>query len=78
VVTEYLRDAKLGGNPPLDGIKYCSARREGGICYVLFIDDYGVEPKAGDLTADEAREEHWRKAKAISLITRGGAMQKNR
>jgi hypothetical protein len=64
VITEYLRDAKLGGDPPLDGIKYRSARRKGGICYVLFIDEYGVEPNAGALTSDEAQDEHWRKPKA--------------
>ena len=64
VVTEYLRDAKLERDPPLDGIKYRSARRKGGICYVLFIDEYGVEPNAGDLTADEAQDEQWHKPKA--------------
>jgi hypothetical protein len=64
VITEYVRDAKLGGDPPLDGIKYRSARRNGGICYVVFIDEYGVEPNPGDLTADEAQDERWQKPKA--------------
>ena len=63
VVTEYLRDAKLEGDPPLDGIKYRSSRRKGGICYVLFIDEYGVEPKDGDLTANDAEDERWRMPK---------------
>jgi HEPN superfamily RES-like protein/RES domain-containing protein len=57
VVTEYLRDAMLGGDPPIDGIKYLSARRRGGVCYVLFIDEYGVEPNDGDLTANEDEDE---------------------
>jgi HEPN/RES N-terminal domain 1/RES domain len=52
VVTEYLRDADLDGNGPVVGIKYRSARRKGGICYVLFIDEYGVKPNAGDSTPD--------------------------
>jgi hypothetical protein len=64
VVTEYLRDAKLGGDPPLEGIKYRSARRDGGVCYVLFMDKYGVEPNGGDLTAKEDEDERvWRKPK---------------
>ena len=63
VVTEYLRDARLGGDPPLDGIKYRSARRKSGICCVLFIDEYGIEPKDGDLTANDAEDERWRMPK---------------
>ena len=61
VVTEYLRDATLDGLPPVEGIKYLSARRKGGICYVLFIDEYGVEPNDGDLTTTDADDERWRK-----------------
>jgi RES domain len=64
VITEYLRDAKLGGDPPVEGIKYRSARRKEGICYVLFIDEYGVEPNAGDLSRDDDEDERvWRKPK---------------
>ena len=64
VVTEYLRDAKLDGLPPVEGIKYRSARRKGGTCYVLFIDEYCVEPKDGDLAAKDAEDERvWRKPK---------------
>jgi hypothetical protein len=64
VITEYLRDATLDGDGPLDGIKYRSARRKGGTCYVLFIDEYGVEPNDGDQTASDAEDERWRKPKA--------------
>jgi hypothetical protein len=64
VVTEYLRDVKLGGDRPIDGIKYRSARKRGGICYVLFTDELGVEPNAGDLDADDDEDERvWRKPK---------------
>jgi hypothetical protein len=64
VVTEYLRDAKLDDESPVEGIKYRSARSKGGICYVLFIDEYGVEPNAGDLTANDNEDERvWRKPK---------------
>ena len=64
VVTEYLRDAKLDGEPPVEGIKYRSARRKDGICYVLFLDEYEVEPNDGDLTAnDEEDERVYRKPK---------------
>ena len=64
VVTEYLRDAKLDGLPPVEGIEYRSARRKRGICYVLFIDEYGVEPNEGDLTANDGQDERvYRKPK---------------
>jgi hypothetical protein len=63
VVTEYLRDAKLDDLPPVDGIKWRSARNKGGVCYVLFIDEYGVEPNAGDLTSKDDEGERWRKPK---------------
>ncbi len=62
VITEYLRDAKLDGGR-VDGIKYRSARNKGGICYVLFIDEYGVEPNTGDLSAEQVEQEQWRKPK---------------
>lgn len=62
VITEYLRDAKLDGRR-VDGIKYCSARNNGGICYVLFMDEYGVEPNDGDLTDEQIENEQWRKPK---------------
>jgi len=60
VITEYLRDAKLAGNQ-IDGIKYRSARNKGGICYVFFIDEYGVQPNPGDLSVQEVEAEHCRK-----------------
>ncbi|GBQ22076.1 RES domain-containing protein [Gluconacetobacter sacchari DSM 12717] len=62
VITEYLRDVKLGGGR-VDGIKYRSARNKSGICYVLFIDEHGVEPNAGDLSAEQVENEQWRKPK---------------
>ncbi len=62
VVTEHLRDAKLNGGQ-VDGIKYRSARNKGGVCYVLFIDEYGVEPNTGDLSAEQVEDEQWRKPK---------------
>ncbi len=64
VITEYLRDAKLGGKPPVEGIKYLSARKPGGICYVLFIDAFGVEPKASDLSGNDESDERWRRPKS--------------
>jgi hypothetical protein len=64
VVTEYLRDARLDGLPPAEGIKYRSARNRRGICYVLFIDEHGVEPNAGDLAPNDDEDERvWRKPK---------------
>jgi hypothetical protein len=64
VVTEYLRDAKLDGLSPVEGIKYRSARRKSGICYVLFIDKCGVEPREGDLKANDDEDERvYRKPK---------------
>ena len=62
VITEYLRDATLDGGR-VDGIKYRSTRNEGGICYVLFIDGYGVQPNTGDLSANQVEDEQWRKPK---------------
>jgi hypothetical protein len=62
VITEYLRDTKLNGRQ-VDGIKYRSARSKGGICYVLFVDEYGVQPNAGDLSAEQVEHEQWRKPK---------------
>ncbi|WP_234729385.1 HEPN-associated N-terminal domain-containing protein [Acidocella facilis] len=59
VVTEYLRDAILEGNIPIDGIKYRSARRKGGFCYVLFTDRYGVEPELGELSNEDTEKERW-------------------
>lgn len=60
VVTEYLRDTKLVADVPVDGIKYISARRRGGICYVLFMDRYSVEPLPGELNGEEVEHERWR------------------
>jgi hypothetical protein len=63
IVTEYFRDAVSLGDTAVDGIKYRSARKQGGICYVLFIDQYGVEPNPGDLTGNDAEDERWRRPK---------------
>jgi hypothetical protein len=62
VITEYLRDIELDGGR-VDGIKYRSARNKGGICYVLFINEHGVEPNTGDLSAEQAEDERWHKPK---------------
>lgn len=62
VITEYLRDLQLDGGR-LDGIKYRSTRNKGGVCYVLFIDEYGVAPQDGDLSPEDVRDEQWRKPK---------------
>ncbi|MEI6986273.1 MAG: HEPN-associated N-terminal domain-containing protein [Rhodospirillaceae bacterium] len=62
VITEYLRDAKLNGGR-VDGIKYRSTRKKGGICYVLFIDEYGVAPNIDDLSAEQVEDEQRRKPK---------------
>ncbi|GBR19630.1 HEPN-associated N-terminal domain-containing protein [Asaia spathodeae] len=63
VVTEYLRDARLDG-VRVEGIKYCSARNKGGVCFVLFIDAHDVEPNAGDLSAIQVENEPWRNRNA--------------
>lgn len=62
VITEYLRDVEIDDGR-VDGIKYRSARKKGGICYVLFIDEYGVEPNTGDLSAEQVEDERWQKPK---------------
>jgi hypothetical protein len=43
VVTEFLRTAKLPERVILDGIRYRSSRRDGGISLVLFADRHNVE-----------------------------------
>ena len=50
----------LSADAPVDGIKYISARRRGGICYVLFMGRYSVEPLPGELSGDEVEHERWR------------------
>lgn len=71
IITEYLRDVKLDGGH-LDGIKYRSSRNRGGVCYVLFIDKYGVAPQAGDLSPKDAQDEQWHKPKTGYTLTLEG------
>jgi HEPN/RES N-terminal domain 1/RES domain len=72
IVTEYLRDADILEGRPIDGIKFRSARNKRGICYVLFIDQYGVEPREDDLADQQGDLERWKKPKvgyALKLVS---------
>lgn len=48
VVTEFLRTTKLPEGVKLDGIRYRSSRRDGGISLVLFADRRNVKGASGD------------------------------
>jgi len=62
VITEYLRDVQLDGGQ-IDGVKYRSTRNKSGVCYVLFIDQYGIAPQDGELSPEDVQDEQWRKPK---------------
>jgi hypothetical protein len=52
VVTEFLRTAKLPEGVKLDGIRYRSSRRDGGISLVLFADRRNVADASDDTSPE--------------------------
>ncbi len=64
IFTEYVRDALGGSGEPVRGIRYRSAVRPPGVCWVLFVDAAGCTETASDWETDH---NHWLALQPTSL-----------
>ncbi len=64
IFTEYVRDALGGSGEPVRGIRYRSAVRPPGVCWVLFVDAAGCTETASEWETDHG---HWLALQPTSL-----------